>query len=475
MGQNSQEVLDSMRPLTGDLAKEMQTLEQLFWVSRSKLKQITTRFIEELEEGLSSDGQNVPMNLTWVTCRPSGNEKGVFLTLDLGGTNLRVCKVALLGNKQHELEQDSFKLTDGMKKGSADELWDYVAESLKRFIDKRFDLGKLSEDNPLPLGFTFSYPATQERIDHGILQTWTKGLDISGVEGHDVVSQFRDAMSKRSLPVKLVALANDTTGALIASMYTDPETIIGAIFGTGCNAAYIEDCGSIPKLKSMKSAKDLRADTPMAINCEYGAFDNSHRVLPRTKYDKMIDETSPRPGEQSFEKMSAGLYLGEIFRLILVDLCTRGILFPNTNIQVKLAKLNQPYSLDTGFLSSMENDNSPNLSSTRQTFISTLDVEPSKQELVFCKRLAKCVAVRGARMTACGPAAICKKKGLRSGHVAADGSVANKHPHFKARWEDALAEILDWDEDRGEDPVTMTSAEDGSGVGVAVICALAMR
>lgn len=91
---------------------------------------------------------------------------------------------------------------------------------------------------------------------------------------------------------------------MIASAYNDEKTIIGGIFGTGCNAAYMEKASAIPKLK------DVPDETPMAINCEYGAFDNGHHILPRTKYDKTIDGESPKPGEQAFEKMSAGLYLG---------------------------------------------------------------------------------------------------------------------------------------------------------------------
>lgn len=40
----------------------------------------------------------------------------------------------------------------------------------------------------------------------------------------------------------------------------------------------------------------------MAINCEWGAFDSfTHEHLPRTKYDKIVDETSNKPGEQAFE------------------------------------------------------------------------------------------------------------------------------------------------------------------------------
>jgi hexokinase len=123
---------------------------------------------------------------------------------------------------------------------------------------------------------------------------------------------------------------------------------IGCIFGTGCNAAYIEECGSIPKLAHL----NLPDDTPMAINCEWGAFDNEHLVLPRTKYDEAIDNDSPRPGQQAFEKMIAGLYLGEIFRLILVDL------HDNRDVHIfagqDISKLRRPYTLDSSFLSAIE-------------------------------------------------------------------------------------------------------------------------
>lgn len=111
---------------------------------------------------------------------------------------------------------------------------------------------------------------------------------------------------------------------MVASAYTMPDVKIGCIFGTGCNAAYIDDCGSIPKLADrLKEYPYIKPDTPMAINCEWGAFDNSHKILPRTKYDLTIDAMSPRPDEQSFEKLIAGYYMGEILRLVLADLAER--------------------------------------------------------------------------------------------------------------------------------------------------------
>lgn len=141
---------------------------------------------------------------------------------------------------------------------------------------------------------------------------------------------------------------NDTTGTLIASAYTDGTTKIGCIFGTGCNAAYMEEFGCIPKLAHMK----LDPSLPIAINCEWGAFDNEHRILPRTTYDIHIDKHSPRPGQQTFEKMVAGLYLGEIFRLVLVDLYANPdvSLFKNEDISA----LQEEYSLDASFLAEIE-------------------------------------------------------------------------------------------------------------------------
>jgi hexokinase len=152
----------------------------------------------------------------------------------------------------------------------------------------------------------------------------------------------------QGVPIKLCALINDTTGTMIASAYTDTKMKIGCIFGTGCNAAYMENVGSIPKLAHM----NMPADAQMAINCEWGAFDNEHKVLPRTPYDVTIDRDSPRPGQQAFEKMIAGLYLGEIFRLVLVDLHDRkaGEIFNGQDI----ALLRKAYSLDSSFLSAVE-------------------------------------------------------------------------------------------------------------------------
>ena len=412
-----------MADVPKDLLQEIKRLEELFIVDTEKLKAITDHFVSELAKGLSKEGGSIPMNPTWCMGFPTGYEQGAFLALDMGGTNLRVCEIDLPEEQgEFDIIQSKYRMPEELKTGTAEELWGYVADCLQQFIEYHHEGEKLDS---MPLGFTFSYPATQEAIDHGVLQRWTKGFDISGVEGEDVVPQFEKALEERGVPIKLTALINDTTGTLIASNYTDPEMKIGCIFGTGCNAAYMEHCGEVGKIADLK----LPADQEIAINCEWGAFDNEHKILPRTQYDVIIDKDSPRPGQQTFEKMIAGLYLGEIFRLVLVDLHAQPHvkIFDNQDI----SKLQKPYSLDASFLSDIENDPFENLQETHDNFEHKLGIKTTKPELELIRRLTELIGTRAARLSACGVAAICKKKGYKTAHVGADGSVFNKYPHFK--------------------------------------------
>ena len=119
-----------------------------------------------------------------------------------------------------------------------------------------------------------------------------------------------------------------------------------------------------------------------------------------------------------------------------------------------------------------------NLSETFELFQNKLGLSPNGPELELIRRTAELIGTRAARLSACGIAAIAKKKGYESCHVGADGSVFNKYPHFKERGAQALKEILDWPEKtdpKAEDPIEVLAAEDGSGVGAALIAALTLK
>lgn len=406
-----------------------------------------------------------PMNCTWVMDWPTGKETGVYLALDMGGTNLRVAEITLDGERGFDVTQNKYLLPAHLKTVTAEELWEFIAECLGKFLASNHPNQDKLE---VCLGFTFSYPCTQGAINEGILQTWTKGFDVEGVEGHDVVPQLAAALAKKHVPIKVTALINDTTGTLCASNYVDPKTKMGVIFGTGCNAAYYEKVKNIPKLDGLLPV-DIGPEDEMAINCEWGAFDNEHAVLPLTSWDLAIDLASPRPGQQAFEKMIAGMYLGEILRLVLVDLHEEGHIFEGKNV----TKLNTSFLLDASFLSQIEEDPWENLTDVESLFLNTLDIATTEPERNLIRRLAELIGTRSARLSACGVAAIAKNTGLAEAQAGADGSMFNKYPHFKQRGAQALKEIFGWKIKNPKDyPIQVVPAEDGSGVGAALIAAL---
>ena len=48
----------------------------------------------------------------------------------------------------------------------------------------------------------------------------------------------------------------------------------------------------------------------------------------------MLDQKSIHPGQQRYEKMIAGMYIGELVRYILLDLCKEEIIFTQAAIPI---------------------------------------------------------------------------------------------------------------------------------------------
>lgn len=461
----SSEDVDSTLPhaTKKTMADHLRKFESLFTLTPQRMRMIVEAFKESLEVGLAKHGQIVPMIPTYVFGWPTGKEVGNYLAVDLGGTNLRVCLVTLQGEGKFEITQSKYRLTEEQKQDDGQKLFDFCGECLRAFVDSNVEGGVLQKDERLPLGFTFSYPCSQDRIDHGELIRWTKGFGATNTEGHDVVEMFRKSLEMNSVPADLVALTCDTTGTLIASHYVNPKTRVACIFGTGCNAAYMERVGNIPKIQHL----GIDPNAEMAINCEWGAFDSfEHENLPRTKYDTIIDETSNKPGEQAFEKLISGRYLGEILRLIICELIDEGILFLGQNTY----KVEIPYSFDTAFLSLMESDPTDELLMIIGIFSHFFALETTLAERQFFRALAKLVGRRAARLSACGIAAIVSKMGyLEEGcSVGADGSLYNKYPGFADRIHEGLQDIFG---EKGQNIITY-HAEDGSGIGSAIVAAM---
>lgn len=137
------------------------------------------------------------MNVTWVMGYPNGHEKGRVLTVDMGGTNLRVCDVELsAGKRDFEQTQRKFRLPEEIKTGTGEQLWDFVADKVESFLEEEHRNWK-ADCQRFPLAFTFSFPVEQKSIQSGVLQHWTKSFDVSGVEGQDIIPQLDAAFLRK--------------------------------------------------------------------------------------------------------------------------------------------------------------------------------------------------------------------------------------------------------------------------------------
>ncbi|TYJ57207.1 hypothetical protein B9479_002122 [Cryptococcus floricola] len=462
-------------PAFADIAKQV---EPYFHLTEDRLRTITKFFIMEMEEGLANYGKDVAMIPAFVTGVPDGTEQGAFLALDLGGTNLRVCLILLQGNNSFKIKQQKYKVSDALKTGEARILFDYIAESVDAFltdIDSNHDDIDIPANEPMHLGFTFSFPVEQTAIDAGKLLTWTKGFETKNAIGHDVVRLLQDAFDRKHIHVKCSALVNDTVGTLLSRSYQSGPALIGAIFGTGTNGAYIHKTRDISKMGEEKIAESEKggehAGEYMVVNTEWGAFDNKRRCLPVSIYDNKLDRQSINPRKQAFEKMISGMYLGEITRNILLHMIDLSLLFGGNSTKI----LNKHEGFDAAFVSGIEAAKSDE--DVKKVIHSILKVPTntiSYEDITIVKWAVKLVADRACQLSAVALAAVIQHTGNdktvegeenKKIDIGVDGSVAEFVPRFNERLLETITLLLGKET---AERVSIGLAKDGSGVGAAL-------
>ncbi|XP_056601413.1 hexokinase-2 [Triplophysa dalaica] len=434
-------------------------------LSEENLMDFSRRFRKEMDKGLGRDTNPtaaVKMLPTFVRSTPDGTETGDFLALDLGGTNFRVLlvKVSSNGKQKVEMENQIYAIPENIMRGSGTELFDHIAECLANFLEK---MG--IKDKKLPLGFTFSFPCQQTKLDESYLVSWTKGFKASGVEGRDVVGLLRKAINKRGdFDIDIVAVVNDTVGTMMTCGYDDHHCEIGLIVGTGTNACYMEE---------MRHMEMVDGDEGrMCVNMEWGAFGDDGALNDiRTDFDREIDAGSLNPGKQLFEKMISGLYMGELVRLILLKMAKDGLLFQGHTTPDLLTTGH----FQTSFISAIEHEkNNEGLVSTDQV-LRSLGLDPTPEDCVATQRVCQIVSTRAAHLCAATLTAVLRQirdnkaaERLRT-TIGVDGSVYKNHPLFARRMHKMVRMLVpDCD-------VRFMRSEDGSGKGAAMVTAVAYR
>ncbi|KAL3008104.1 hypothetical protein AAZX31_07G013500 [Glycine max] len=355
-----------------------------------KLKLVVDAMNVEMHAGLASEGgSKLKMLITYVAKLPTGNEEGLYYALDLGGTNVRMLRVQLGDKDVGIISQEITEVS-------------IPPNLMENLLPKDF---QVSPGRQRELGFTFSFPVMQTSLASGNLIKWTKGFNIDGTV------KLTKVIQRQGLDMCVTALANAFSGR---SIHKQSNAII---LGTGTNAAYVERVPAIQKWHG-----PLPDSGDMAINMEWGKFRSSH--LPLTEYDCALDAESLNPSDQIFEKMTSGLYLGEIVRIVFQYKCE----------------------------------------------ISDTSLEVRKVVVEICN----IIATRGARLSAAGILGILKKLGKdtisevvgQKNVIAMDGGLFEHYTEYTECLENTLKELV------GEDiseSIIIEHSNDGSGIGAALL------
>ena len=314
---------------------------------------------------------------------------------------------------------------------------------LARLIDEAIDG---DHSTKFYLGHTFSFPSSQDDLNNAKLIIWTKEFATPGVEGEVVNDLLLDALKKRGIEnVIPVAVINDTVAVLLSAAYKQADVYTGSIYATGHNTCYLE--GSIHDPKGFGKGG-------MILNLECGNF----MKLTPNRFDTELDQKSEKPGEQRFEKMVSGRYMGELFSMAVAELLE-----------------DKKFDFTSIDMSGIVADESPQLTKAAEIIAEKIGRELELADVARIRELAAAIIIRSARLvTASYVGIVWQRAGsgeIQKQHVAVDGSVYEKMPLVKENINRALSELL------GEDAAKVDTILDngGSGLGAAIAAAMAVQ
>lgn len=414
-----------------------------FEVDKDSMINIALLFKKSIEEGLKGEKSCLKMLPSYIG-KPTGKEQGTFMTMDMGGTNLRCTKFKIKDGNFENLIEIKEKLISKEKnydltKSDTNEkqLFGFIADCMSKIIE---------QGESLYLGNTFSFPCRQEGINEAYLIHWTKEITTAGVEGQNINKLLAEALKEKNINIEPVALLNDTVGTLLVAMYSYQAADIGSIMGTGHNTCYLENNHPINGGK-------------MIVNLESG---NYNIGLPVTKYDEIIDNNSQVPGSQLLEKMVSGYYIGSIVKEVCKDLFANKVLFVDSGIDTA-AFFDQSFNalmIENFILYPTETAEKYNCN------IEDAEIIKVVSEAIL-KRAVKLVAITYLGI-------LYHQEGgteVKNKHVIAiDGTIYEKMPNSPKLMEEAFEGVLG----KAAENIEVRLVKDGSGLGAAIAAAVAV-
>lgn len=255
---------------------------------------------EDMRRGLKGEKSSLPMIATYLSNDGTVSEGACAAVIDAGGTNFRSALVRFTRDGYQVEDLGRWKMPGIDKPCTWNEFIAFTADHIQHLMD-RTDV----------IGFCFSYNAEITPDMDGKVKRIDKEVVISGCEDQLVAASLKEELSRRGIEGKKIVILNDTAAALLGGTVTLDKSaysgFIGQISGTGTNT-----CTSVPR--EMIEKLGLKGSRGMLVNLESGMYNG----IESGDFDLLLDRESNNPGDKDFEKKTAGVYLGELCRLMLL-------------------------------------------------------------------------------------------------------------------------------------------------------------
>jgi len=367
---------------------------------------LAVTFAEAMENGLKGNGC-LPMIPTYLSNDGVVPLNKPAVIIDAGGTNFRSALVTFTGNGFTTEKITKKKMPGIGAPATWEEFISFVADNIEElmpYTDK--------------IGFCFSYSADiTEDIDGKVIRI-DKEVVITGSAGKLVGASLSAELAKRGYPGKRVVILNDTAAVLIGGssilqkdLYDD---FIGQVSGTGTNTCCILPTNRIGKLNNP-------SDAPIIVNLESGLFDK----MELGRFDVELDKYSNNPGLKYLEKMTAGVYLGDLVTRMILDAAQSGLISA-----VCADKLNALGKIDSSFIDKWS------------VGVELEEVAQTKEDGAFIQEVCAAMFERSARLMCTNLLGIllCTGKGKAGKPVGicAEGSLVQKSRLYKGMLEGFL-------------------------------------
>ena len=263
---------------------------------------------EEMERGLQGGASSFPMIPTYLSDEGEIPLGKPCVVIDAGGTNFRRALVRFTAEGVQVEQLAKWKMPGVGQPASWEDFIAFTADAIEPLMGEADCIG-----------FCFSYQAEITPERDGRVFKIDKEVVITGCEGQLVGRSLLEELERRGITGKKVVILNDTVAVLLGGLGAGEGAgcggRIGQVSGTGTNTCCSLPAGRIAKL-------GLEGEKRMIVNLESGMYDG----LPQGVFDRLLDKESRDPGRKLFEKMTAGVYLGELCRDMLKAAAGEGLL-----------------------------------------------------------------------------------------------------------------------------------------------------